>query len=254
MSSYDLSQLRAALSSASNTRRSRVKNNQAIKKILDQWNIPEDIADAVSKNELCYWEESEVHQVFAKLDTTPSTIKRGLRSFEETTSATKVPLPDTELLKPDVKLMLESVEKRAALCVNEAGKFSLRDTDYVAMSHVWIEGVGADLDNRGLPRRLIKSIFDQIRSMDVEWIWLDSLAIPGGVEALSLHEEELKVSLINCLADIYRKAKSVVILDALVLRLRSVDPADVGVILRCGGKSTVCSSCCARDTNSLKHG
>jgi hypothetical protein len=240
MSSYDLSALRVALSSSSSTRQPRVKNNQAIKKILDQWCMPEDIADTVSKNVLCYWEESEVQQVFAKLDTTPAAIKRRLQSFEDTITVTKLPLHDTELLKPDVKLMLQSVEKRAALCVNKAGEFSLRDNDYVAISHVWIEGVGADLDNRGLPRRLIKSIFEKIRSMDAEWIWLDSLAIPGGVEALSLHEEELKVSLINCLADIYRKAKAVVILDALVLRLRSVDPADVGVILCCGGKYTIC--------------
>jgi hypothetical protein len=238
MSSYDFSALRAALSSGSNTRRSRVKNNDAIKKILDQWNISGGIADAVSMNDLCFWEESEVRQVFAKLDTTPAAIKRGLRSFEDDIPKSRTSLSEAELLKPDVKLMMQSVEKHAALCVNEAGEFSLRDNDYVAMSHVWIEGVGADLDNRGLPHRLIKSIFSRIRSLNTEWIWLDSLAIPGGVEALTLHEEELKVSLINCLADVYRKAKAVVILDALVLRLRSVDPADVAVILRCGCRSS----------------
>lgn len=177
--------------------------------------------------------------MFSKLDTTPAAVKAGLRSFDDEAASTRNPgagLPDSELLKPDVKLMLESVERHAALCVNEAGEFSLRDTDYVAMSHVWIEGVGADLDNRGLPRRLIKCIFEKIRGMGVDWIWLDSLAIPGGVEHLGLQEEILKTSLINCLADVYRKAKAVVILDALVLRLKSTDPIETAVILCCGGK------------------
>ena len=192
----------------------------------------------MSKNELCYWHTAEVQEVFAKLDATPAAVKAGLRSFDNNpSSATTANLPHADLLKPDVGLMFQSVEKRAALCVNEAGDFSLRDTDYVAMSHVWIEGVGADLRNRGLPRHLIQSIFSRIRHIGVEWIWLDSLAIPGGVEALSLHEEVLKASLINCLADIYRKAKAVVILDALVLRLRSTDPVETGIVLCCGGKS-----------------
>jgi hypothetical protein len=61
MSSYDISALRAALSAGSNTSRPRVKNNEAIKKIPDQWNILDGLADTASKNELCYWEQSEVH-------------------------------------------------------------------------------------------------------------------------------------------------------------------------------------------------
>ncbi|KAH6662179.1 hypothetical protein B0J14DRAFT_611042 [Halenospora varia] len=236
--SYDWSAIQSALAGFSaRAAAPRVKNNNAIKNILSHWCIPEDIANTVSKNELCYWHESEVQGVFARLDTTPAAIKRGLRSFEtETSSADKSAMAtrDNDFLKPNVGLMLQSVEKHAALCVNEAGEFSLRDTDYVAMSHVWIQGVGSDLDNRGLPHHLIRSIFARIRSMNVEWIWLDSLAIPGGVDALSLHEEELKASLINCLADVYRKAKAVVILDALLLRLRSVDPVETAALLCCG--------------------
>jgi len=48
-----------------------------------------------------------------------------------------------------------------------------------------------------------------------------------------------KVSLINCLADVYRKAKAVVILDALVLRLQSTDPVETGIMLCCGGKLAI---------------
>jgi hypothetical protein len=35
--------------------------------------------------------------------------------------------------------MLQSIEEWAALCVNEAGEFYLRDNDYVAMSHVYVD-------------------------------------------------------------------------------------------------------------------
>lgn len=235
----DLSAIRAALAANSARVLPRQKNNAAIKECLTNWGISDKIVDSVSKNELCHWHVAEVSDLFWKLDTTPAAVKAGLRSFDNEVASIKNPgegLPDSELLKPDLKLMVQSVEKRAALCVNQAGEFSLRDTDYVAMSHVWIEGVGADLDNRGLPRWLIKSIFEKIRTMNVDWIWLDSLAIPGGTDKLHLQEELLKTSLINCLADVYRKAKAVVILDALVLRLKSTDPAETAAVLCCGGK------------------
>lgn len=190
--SNNWSALRSAQSSSSTTRSPRTPNNRVIKDFLLEWGISEEIAAPVSKNELCYWQTSEVQEVFVKLDTTPTAVRDGLRSFNDDSTSTERPLStplEGDFLKPDVRLMLQSVEKRAALCVNEAGDFSLQDTDYVAMSHVWIEGVGANLDSRGLNRRLIQSIFSRIRPLGVEWIWLDSLAIPGGVEALSLQRK-----------------------------------------------------------------
>jgi hypothetical protein len=56
------------------------------------------------------------------------------------------------------------------------------------------------LESRGLPRVSSKAS-SCIRSQNTEWMWLDSLTISGGVEDLSLHEEDPEVSLINCLAD-----------------------------------------------------
>jgi hypothetical protein len=183
---------------------------------------------------------SEVEEVFAKLDTTPAAVKVGLRSFESEVSSAPIPtsLSNENFIKSGVELMLQSAEKHTALCVNEDGGFALCDTDYVTISHVWIEGVGADLSNRGLPHRLIQSIFAQVRTMGVKWIWLDSLAIPGGEGELTFLEEEIKANLINCLADVYSKAKAVVILDALVLRLRSTDFVECAVILSCGCELT----------------
>lgn len=234
MAAYDWDALRRALSSASlPSHKRREPNHRAICELLLRWGIANDAANTVSKNELCYWEVAEVEAIFRKLNTPASAIKAGLRSFDNAGNVPKN-ARSSDFIKPDTKLMLQSVDKRAALCVNEHGQFSLRDTDYVAISHVWIQGVGADLDNRGLPRSLVRSIFARLKPINVQWIWLDSLAIPGGVEKLSVHEEDLKVSLINCLADVYRKAKAIVILDALVLRLKSTDAAETAIMLCCG--------------------
>ncbi len=58
------------------------------------------------------------------------------------------------------------------------------------------------------------------------------------MKALTLHEKDFKANLINYLADIYKKAKAVVILNTLILKLRSTDPVKTTVILYCDGKST----------------
>jgi hypothetical protein len=70
--------------------------------------------------------------------------------------------------------------------------------------------------------------------LNVEWIWLDGLAIPGGNQTLTVHEEELKKDIINNLVSIYNNAEYVVIFDALVMQLRSTDLVDTAVCLLCG--------------------
>jgi hypothetical protein len=59
-------------------------------------------------------------------------------------------------------------------------------------------------------------------------------------------EDDLKASLINCLADVYRKAKAVVILDARCTGVAvaecgvwSVELVHVAMVLYCGGKLLV---------------
>jgi hypothetical protein len=82
----------------------------------------------------------------------------------------------------------------------------------------------------------LKQGFEKIEPLGIRWVWTDSLAIPGGKRALDLLEEELKGTLINAMADIYRQAKYVVIFNALCLRLQSTDPVKVAAVVSLGGK------------------
>jgi len=104
------------------------------------------------------------------------------------------------------------------------------------LSHVWSEGLGSDDHNRGLHLSLADQIFEKVASLGVRWIWTDSLAIPGGKRALTV-VEELKANLINAMANIYRTANQVVIVDALCLRLESTDPVKAAAVLCCGRKA-----------------
>jgi hypothetical protein len=122
-----------------------------------------------------------------------------------------------------------------ALCVNRNGMFCTNpEGGFVALSHVWSEGLGADDDNRGLHRDLLHQVFDKVEPLGIKWVWTDSLAIPGGKRALNFLEEELKGKLINAMANIYREARMVLILDALCLKLNSTDPVQVAIMLSLG--------------------
>lgn len=137
-------------------------------------------------------------------------------------------------LKPSLELVKASADKRLALCINAAGEWSLRENDYFALSHVWIEGIQPDPENRGIPLAHVQQILKRIEATGAKWIWLDGLAIPASSEALTFEEEELKIAIINNLDQIYRRAESIIILDALVMQLQSTDLVEVAVCLACG--------------------
>lgn len=141
-------------------------------------------------------------------------------------------------LKPSIDLIRGSVNEGLALCVNSAGDFSLRKDGYYAISHVWVEGIQADPSNRGVPLALVRQIIQRIYQVGATWIWLDGLAIPAGHKTLTAEEEELKISIINNLAAIYKRAESVIIFDAIAMQLKSTDYLDVAVCLSCGKWNT----------------
>lgn len=138
-------------------------------------------------------------------------------------------------VKPARALVERSANEQLALCVNERGDWKLLKNDYVALSHVWDEGLYADSGNRGLPRSIIEQLFAMLQPLNAKWLWLDSLAIPGGRRDLTLNEELVKTKLINNMDNVYRSAKCVVILDSLLLRLQSQNPVDVGVTVLFSG-------------------
>lgn len=212
----------------------RQPNNRAIKQYLLDKGVPEPIARSNSMNELCYWTEKELDEVFDNL-----VVPRGAR-LDQLISFTLRHAPNngahvTDFVKPTFEEIQDSVEKMGALCVNRSGVFCTNPAGgFVALSHVWSQGLGADDDNRGLHRDLLNQVFDKVEPLGIRWVWTDSLAIPGGKRTLQFLEEEAKSALINAMAKIYQQARMVLVFDALCLRLNSTDPVQVAIMLSLG--------------------
>lgn len=209
--------------------RRREANNRFVKQYLLGRGLEEPVAHSLSMNELCYWTEAELDNVFNDLDVSLGEVRAGLLSFHAPYAHQDV------FVKPTIAEVVSSVDMNGALCVNKYGQFIVNPEEgYAALSHVWSQGLGSDLENRGLRKSLLDQVFAKLEPLGVDWIWTDSLAIPGGSRTLTAHEVALKSHLINVMADIYRNAKHVIIFDALCLRLKSDDPVKTAVTL-CAG-------------------
>ncbi|KAB8290813.1 hypothetical protein EYC80_008450 [Monilinia laxa] len=143
-------------------------------------------------------------------------------------------------ISPSRKMVEESVKTGAVLCVNVKGEWSLRQDGYVALSHVWIEGLQREEKYGGLERRKIVKVFELLKraGLQSEWIWTDVLVIPGGWPTAPIEDELLTVDLINSMPAVYGQAEAVLIFDALVLQLHSTDLLEVAVALACGKWAT----------------
>jgi len=231
------------MSSTNRSPHPRQQNQRGIKQHLISKGFPEPLSRFISFNELCYWSTDEVDVVFRRLRATADEIKdpklQSGFSIKLSVAEETAGLGPTDFVKPSWEHVKASAAVLGALCVNRKGEFCINPArGYAALSHVWAQGLGSDSQNKGLHRSLVEQVFDLMdrRGMNVQWIWTDSLAIPGGGLELRFVEEEMKAMLINAMADIYRKASKVVIFDALTLRLDSKDAVDVAVILCFGSE------------------
>jgi len=215
----------------------KVPKKKMVQETLLRYGIAPKTARAVAQVELRNWSSEELTTILDKL------LNHGpdLLSFDFASRSLLSGISNlltgrnmSSWLKPPPDLLEHSVRDNLALCVNAAGEWALLKDGYFAISHVWEEGIQADPNNRGIPLAHIQQIFQRIQRTGAKWIWLDGLAIPGSNRALALHEEELKIVIINNLANIYQRANSVIIFDALVMQLQSTDPRDVAVCLLCG--------------------
>lgn len=239
MSSFDISSILSALG-AYQQREARPPNNRAVKQCLLNKRFSEHVAWSNAFNELCYWTEKELDEIFNNLHHLPENVP-----LDKLVSFVARADPAPVFIKPSLESIEQSASKLGALCVNRQGEFSINPAEgFAALSHVWSQGLGADDDNRGLDASLLQQVFDKVEPLGVQWIWTDSLAIPGGKRALNLIEEELKGALINAMADIYRQAKFVVVLDALCLRLNSTDPVQVAAVISLGGEFSNSNCAC----------
>ncbi|CZR58590.1 uncharacterized protein PAC_08482 [Phialocephala subalpina] len=143
-------------------------------------------------------------------------------------------------ISPPRAMVEQSARDRTALCVNVDGEWSLRSEGYCALSHVWIEGLHRDEKIGGLEKTKINKVFELLKrtGLSSEWIWTDVLVIPGGWPTQSLADEMLTVALINSMPQVYGRAEAVLIFDATVLQLHSIDLIEVAVALACGKWAT----------------
>jgi hypothetical protein len=84
-------------------------------------------------------------------------------------------------------------------------------------------------------------VFDTLRQVGIaaEWIWADTLEIPGGGSTATAEDKLLTTNIINALSAIYSNATAVIIFDALVLQLHAESIVDVAVAILCGKWSTL---------------
>lgn len=156
----------------------------AIYEVLARHGINHSTAKDVAKNDLRNWELDEVERVLRKVKVP----YRGYCYFRSPFH--KIPQDgldfrrwwpslfaagnDSDWISPPRELMHRSVQEQAALCVNAKGKWSLRTSGYIALSHVWIEGLQRDNEHNGLLGEKFRAIFVLLnqRHIEAEWVWV----------------------------------------------------------------------------------
>jgi hypothetical protein len=141
-------------------------------------------------------------------------------------------------------LLRQAAAAGMAVCVNRYGLFSVRNSGYAAISHVWAETMGLQFndekiehDERGINfAHFSRIVSATVTSSKHEWFWLDLLAVPQirGDEDDVRMLRELKTNVVNSLIHVYRNADAVIILDSLTLQLDSMDLCAVAAVLSCG--------------------
>ncbi len=69
-------------------------------------------------------------------------------------------------------MMEQSARDESALCVNEKGEWSLRSSGYIALSHVWIEGLQRNNVHNGVEYLKNKAIFDIFKAKGITAKWV----------------------------------------------------------------------------------
>ena len=142
---------------------------RSIQELILKYGIPPKLAKARAQVEFRNFSTEELLACFSKLDRYGPDLKTF--DFNSTQSSWAAEFPnlfkrktqEVVWLKPRLELVRESAIKRLALCINATGEWSLRETGYFALSHVWEEGIQADPQNRGIPLAHIQQIIARIQ-------------------------------------------------------------------------------------------
>lgn len=226
-------------------------NRYPIQEVLIRHGVEPAIAESISFNELRYWELVDIDRIFAKVKRNPKTFcpfmdpDRFLlawRQPQERHDNTRRMMPslyasDSPWLSAPRSLVIQAANEKAALCINADKQWSIRRSDYVALSHVWSEGLQLDKQRQAVQGNKIDLVFKTLvkAKIDVEWIWTDVLSIPGGGGPTdNIDDDLLKTRIINGMPEIYANAEGVVVFDALVWQLQTRDALELAAVLVCG--------------------
>ena len=217
--------------------------------VLLRHGVPTKQAKLVAMNALRNFDPERVSRVFSRVER-PDARYCPLQSPEEESAGQVTDLgkkfrswwpgayaPRTIWVSPPWTLMRQAVEEKAALCTNIKGEWDLKESGYVAISHVWIEGLQRNSLYDGVELWKVQRIFALLKRAKVNatWIWTDVIAVPStSGSRISIEDDILKTDIINTLHLVYTNADSVVVLDALLLQLTSKAWLDAAILLVCG--------------------
>jgi hypothetical protein len=145
----------------------------------------------------------------------------------------KKTIAEFRYIKAPPKQIRLAARQRRALCVNRAGRFSIRSSGYVVCSYVPSEllGYSGPKDAISFTSSLniahFERIFETVSRAGCEWMWIDMLAMPDD-------DVESRALVFNSFADVVRNADKLVVLDALALQMTAVDEGQAAAALVCG--------------------
>jgi hypothetical protein len=147
-------------------------SQRRIQEKLLQYHVAPPVARCLALQELTHWTPDQVDSILRKVDArTPDPCHFVSDSGPVRESGQRC----DRWVRPPPSMIEQAAGEKAALCVNAGGEWSLRTSDFVAISHVWEEGIQADSENRGLLKSVLDSIFAELASSNVSWICLDWL-------------------------------------------------------------------------------
>ena len=209
--------------------------------LLTRHGVHSDVARSNAIHDLRYWELSEVAAILERIRRPSRNYSYFRHSAGSEPNAGARPrrshLSSASWVSPPRALMEQSARDETALCVEKHGQWALKHTGYVALSHVWVEGLQRDKAHQGLGSAQVDAIFHLLQSRDVqaEWVWTDVLVIPDGGTP---DNERLTTDIINTMPQVYSRADTVIVIDAMVLQLHARNHIDVAVALACGKWAT----------------
>ncbi len=147
-----------------------------------------------------------------------------------------MPSCECPFIKPPLELVLQILQSGEIPVVqydptrNEFTVLRASEVSYVAISHVWADGLGSTTE-KGLPKCQIQGLskkVKQVASNDTGAFWMDSLCVP--------EMQEMRKRAIGLMAKTYRNANATLVLDSGIRHCSVSAPLEEKLlsVLSCG--------------------